>query len=497
MKIKSAKIAACIAFVILLLFLGSFCVFPSAHAGFAPPSGWQSYYPVTLTETAGVDRVDEPVGIPFAPVFGECSSVNEIRVIAPDGVTEIPSQVYDVVTSSGYITSCRVVFLANVPALDSAAYYIIYNNPGVGAPTYDGLRLHTEFAGDTYNVTALVTGVENNYFRLLWKHLVDMYSDGELVCWPGGPAGWEFAQITLASLWSDGADNPWFSVGDIVTVANSGPLFVEFNITQPFACDLWATVFNYNVSTTYMVRVYYQPDLNPLVGYHMSQSFKQNDIVRNPLVVDFKLANSTSYEIYQDFTWKNQDQEVTTVSAKDDMPQIDSIWSAAKPYGWLSYNGSIPGMPDKPAANIGLIPTYAGGTSQSVNYVVNFTATYPDTIQEPYFDHHCTTQLSAVTNGVKGDVIESKGFIKVYPFMENAEPTMSNIVMQLRSPLEVIPGDVNRDGIVNILDGVIIAVAFGSRPGDPKWNPIADIITDNIINIQDILLWAIHFGETW
>jgi hypothetical protein len=60
-------------------------------------------------------------------------------------------------------------------------------------------------------------------------------------------------------------------------------------------------------------------------------------------------------------------------------------------------------------------------------------------------------------------------------------------------------GDVNDDGTVNIMDGVIIGVAFGSRPGDPEWNPIADIAPvgalDNFINIQDVVLWAIHFGE--
>jgi len=59
-----------------------------------------------------------------------------------------------------------------------------------------------------------------------------------------------------------------------------------------------------------------------------------------------------------------------------------------------------------------------------------------------------------------------------------------------------IEGDVNHDAIVNILDGVVIAVAFGSRSGDQKWNPMADIVADNVINIQDILLWAIYFGET-
>jgi hypothetical protein len=57
-------------------------------------------------------------------------------------------------------------------------------------------------------------------------------------------------------------------------------------------------------------------------------------------------------------------------------------------------------------------------------------------------------------------------------------------------------GDVNDDGIVDIVDGVIMGVAFGSRPGDPKWNPIADIVPDDIIDIQDIVLWATHFGKT-
>lgn len=60
-----------------------------------------------------------------------------------------------------------------------------------------------------------------------------------------------------------------------------------------------------------------------------------------------------------------------------------------------------------------------------------------------------------------------------------------------------IEGDVNHDGIVDIFDGVIMGVAFGSRPGDPNWNPIADIVPDNFIDIQDVALWAIHFGETW
>jgi parallel beta-helix repeat protein len=60
----------------------------------------------------------------------------------------------------------------------------------------------------------------------------------------------------------------------------------------------------------------------------------------------------------------------------------------------------------------------------------------------------------------------------------------------------LLEGDVNDDGIVDIIDGVIIGVAFGTKPSDPKWNPHADLNEDGVIDITDIVIWATHFGET-
>jgi len=56
-------------------------------------------------------------------------------------------------------------------------------------------------------------------------------------------------------------------------------------------------------------------------------------------------------------------------------------------------------------------------------------------------------------------------------------------------------GDVSGDGIVDIEDIVIVAIAFESRPGQPDWNPIADLNFDGIIDIADVVTAAIHFGE--
>ena len=59
-----------------------------------------------------------------------------------------------------------------------------------------------------------------------------------------------------------------------------------------------------------------------------------------------------------------------------------------------------------------------------------------------------------------------------------------------------IPGDINADNTVNIIDIVRVALAFGAVPANPNWDPNADINGDEVINIVDIVIVALHFGET-
>jgi len=60
-----------------------------------------------------------------------------------------------------------------------------------------------------------------------------------------------------------------------------------------------------------------------------------------------------------------------------------------------------------------------------------------------------------------------------------------------------MPGDVNMDGIVDIRDILLAAKAFGSFPGSPRWNPIADENEDNKVDIKDLFLIARNFGKTY
>ncbi|MFQ5999166.1 MAG: CARDB domain-containing protein [Candidatus Bathyarchaeia archaeon] len=57
-------------------------------------------------------------------------------------------------------------------------------------------------------------------------------------------------------------------------------------------------------------------------------------------------------------------------------------------------------------------------------------------------------------------------------------------------------GDIDGNGEVDIVDVVIVALAFGSKPGDLNWNPEADIKPEwDLIDIVDIVAVAIHFGD--
>ena len=59
-----------------------------------------------------------------------------------------------------------------------------------------------------------------------------------------------------------------------------------------------------------------------------------------------------------------------------------------------------------------------------------------------------------------------------------------------------IVGDVNGDGKVNLIDVFSVALAYGSYPGHPTWNPNYDINNDGKINLIDYFTTALNYGKT-
>ena len=60
----------------------------------------------------------------------------------------------------------------------------------------------------------------------------------------------------------------------------------------------------------------------------------------------------------------------------------------------------------------------------------------------------------------------------------------------------ILLGDINRDGVVNVKDYILIKKAIGSYPGHPNWNPNADLNNDNVVNVKDFVILKKNIGNS-
>ena len=75
-----------------------------------------------------------------------------------------------------------------------------------------------------------------------------------------------------------------------------------------------------------------------------------------------------------------------------------------------------------------------------------------------------------------------------------ANPIPTNIVDGYVESHIAIPGDVDGNGHVNIYDLIIWGNAFGTFAGEPDFNPAADLNNDGVIDIYDGIIIAINYG---
>jgi len=61
-------------------------------------------------------------------------------------------------------------------------------------------------------------------------------------------------------------------------------------------------------------------------------------------------------------------------------------------------------------------------------------------------------------------------------------------------PSQKPEGNLNSDDKVDIFDAAMVAISFGSKPGDTNWNVIADSKIDRLIDIFDLVIVAGHSG---
>jgi nitrous oxidase accessory protein len=59
-----------------------------------------------------------------------------------------------------------------------------------------------------------------------------------------------------------------------------------------------------------------------------------------------------------------------------------------------------------------------------------------------------------------------------------------------------MPGDVNGDGVVDVMDLSIIGAAYGTFEGQPGYDPDADLNEDGIVDLRDLAVVTINYGNT-
>jgi len=128
--------------------------------------------------------------------------------------------------------------------------------------------------------------------------------------------------------------------------------------------------------------------------------------------------------------------------------------------------------------------TILGWNGNSNPPIVNYAWNFGDNnITSGYYPTIAHTYAAAGNYTVSLNIIDASGFT-------------GNITQTLTVQNSTLVGDINGDGVVNILDAILLANAFGSTPGSPTWNPAADLNGDGVVNILDAILLANNFGAT-
>jgi hypothetical protein len=90
--------------------------------------------------------------------------------------------------------------------------------------------------------------------------------------------------------------------------------------------------------------------------------------------------------------------------------------------------------------------------------------------------------------------------ISAYAWPVENETNLANNNFTGGTVLVTVPGDINGDGTVNILDAILLSDTFGLSPGQPGYNPAANFVPNGplgaTINILDAIFLASNFDQS-
>ena len=174
-------------------------------------------------------------------------------------------------------------------------------------------------------------------------------------------------------------------------------------------------------------------------------------------------------------------------------------------YTNFTYNNLIvipksPSLTDNITVSVEVTNT---GTRSGKEVVQVYVSDLKSTLSTPVKKLYRAEKIPTLAAGDSTTVNFSIPVLELGYYTDGEDKVLENgtfriMVGELASEFNIgsISGDLDKNGVVDIVDVTIVALVFDSTAGDSRWNPIADLDGNNIIDILDITIVATNFGQT-
>jgi hypothetical protein len=157
------------------------------------------------------------------------------------------------------------------------------------------------------------------------------------------------------------------------------------------------------------------------------------------------------------------------------------------------------GMSNMVFFTVQIPPLSASISPLSTSVLVGHSVTFTSTVSGGYTPY--TYQWYLNGNPVSGATSDAWTFTPntsgTYYTHLKVTDNVGNVENSNHLNVRVVGPDINGDGKVDMTDIAQAALAFGTVPGDARWNPLADVNLDGKVDLRDIALTAKMFGKQY
>jgi hypothetical protein len=250
--------------------------------------------------------------------------------------------------------------------------------------------------------------------------------------------------------------------------------------------------------------------LNALTGAHIWNYTTGNSVYASPAVSDGKVyVGSYDNKVYcLDASTGSLIWSYLTGGLVRSSPAVadDKVYVGSFDNGVYAFGVHDVAVTNVASSKDGCLPmpTVGGGFNATINVTVANQGGYTETFNVTAYANTTIIETKEVTLAIGNfttltftwnttDFAKGNYTISAYAEPVPGETNTADNTLVGGHITVTIPGDINGNFIVNILDAILLSNAYLATPGKSNWNPNADINGDNIVNILDAILLSNHY----